>query len=85
MGYPLRRPDYGDAENGFHGFSGDQFRGQYAVVNLDLNTEIFADMFLGWVYDRWTFNAPCRPGEARKDWMNVNMAAPYYGASYGDR
>jgi RHS repeat-associated protein len=74
MGSSLRRPDYGNAENGYHGFSGGKFNGQYAVVNLDSETEIFADMFLGWVHDEWTLNAPGHPGEARKDWMSVNMA-----------
>jgi RHS repeat-associated protein len=85
MGYSLRRPDYGNARNGYYGFSGGRFDGQYAVVNLGLDTEIFADMFLGWVYDEWTLNAPGYPGEARRDWMNVNMANSYYGESYDGR
>jgi hypothetical protein len=79
MGSRLRRPDYGGIENGYYGFSGGRFEGQFAIENLDGDNEIFADMFLGWVYGSWTLNAPGLPGEARRLWMNVNMSGSYYG------
>jgi RHS repeat-associated protein len=83
MGYSLRRPDYGDEDNGYYGFGGGRFEWQFAVVNLDLDTEIFADMFLGWVYDTWNFDAPGYRGQARKDYMNVNMGSSVSGEIYG--
>jgi hypothetical protein len=83
MTHLLRRPDYGDEDNGYYGFGGGRFEWQYAVVNLDLDTEIFADMFLGWVYDNWNFKAPGYRGQARKDYMNVNMSSFVTGEIYG--
>lgn len=80
MTYPLRRPTYGDKDNGYYGFGGRKYEWQFAVTYIEYDNEIFADMFLGWVYDKWNYTS--NRGQARKLYMDVNMSGIVSGGSY---
>ena len=64
----LKRNDYGNQENGYHGFAGRQEQWQFAVQSIESAGEIWADMFLG-----WTFN---NLGAFRQDYMKDEV--PHY-------
>jgi RHS repeat-associated protein len=69
----LSRSDYGNAGNGYHGFAGDKNYWQFGSV-IGPN-EIFADMFVGWVYDQWTLTEAAQgQGYLRQDYMYRTMA-----------
>jgi len=63
----LKRSD----RNSNFGFAGAKFPWQQAVVNVDQYYEIWADQFLGWVFNAWDND---ELGKARSDWMILNMA-----------
>jgi RHS repeat-associated protein len=73
----LLRPDYGNQSNGYHGFAGPkdiwQFGGLGKPGDPPAIYEIFADMFVGWVYDQWTLDDPAKIGPDRQRYMNTTM------------
>jgi len=71
--YPLCRDkfDYGDKRGDYNGFFGGKFVGQFALPHqLDWETEIFADQFVGWTYNKWGIN---EMGDRRRAHMNQWM------------
>lgn len=54
-----------------NGFASAGFPWQQAVVNVDQYYEIWADQFVGWVFNTWESSPR---GQARSDWMISNMA-----------
>jgi hypothetical protein len=53
--------DYGNKENGYHGFAGGKEDWQFAVQVIESAGEIWADMFLGWTFKNL--------GSFREDYM----------------
>jgi RHS repeat-associated protein len=69
----LRRPDTGSN----YGFASSGFPWQQSFVDVDDYWEVFADQFLGWVYNTWEtdeFGQLTVAASARSIWMNINMA-----------
>jgi hypothetical protein len=65
-----------DVNNGFYGTKVVGW--QWRLSGSNGPEEIFADMFVGWVYNRWEtekrFDILTPLGQARSDFMNENMA-----------
>jgi RHS repeat-associated protein len=70
--YPeiYNRPSTG----GYFGFASVGFPWQQATHNVGSPSEVFADQFLGWIYNTWDTGETRDIGQKRSDWMNVNMA-----------
>jgi hypothetical protein len=66
----LERKNYGNTDNFYHGFAGGWEDWQFAKYNKNTNGEIWADMFLGWVYNQWGNN---QQGADRSNLMNNLM------------
>jgi hypothetical protein len=64
----LKRNDYGDETNSYHGFAGGKEIWQFAVQAIDKPVEIWADMFLGWTFQNL--------GSYRQNYMNEEI--PHY-------
>jgi hypothetical protein len=65
--------------NGYYMAKNDPSGEQWQFRGSNENYENFADMFLGWVYNKWEEN-PLRPlpltdkGQMRSDFMNDHMS-----------
>ncbi|MDH5508415.1 MAG: RHS repeat-associated core domain-containing protein [Anaerolineae bacterium] len=75
QGNNLSRPSYEQKDEygnvtGYWGFAGGQADWQFTVTNYTDSGEIWADMFLGWVYGKWGDNYM---GRHRRDYMNDAM------------
>lgn len=57
------------------GFAGGNFS-EWQKSRSGASGEEFADMGIGWTYNQWDSNTKglTRAGQARADFMNVNMA-----------
>ena len=66
-----------------NGFYGPRFSWQFGLD--DSNNEIFADMFVGWVFGKWeSGNLPggfSINGQAKSDYMNKYMPLMIDGAT----
>lgn len=62
----------GDVEGENYGFASALNVRDWQQNPANENHEVFADMFLGWVFNRWATNPT---GDYRQSWMNVNMSA----------
>jgi hypothetical protein len=72
----LGRPTFysGDPIDPFYGFAGGGSDWQFGYYNTDQYWEIFADMFLGWVYDRWGVgNGGVNRSTFMDTFMSVNL------------
>jgi RHS repeat-associated protein len=63
------RPDTGST----YGFASARFPWQQATNNVASGNEVFADQFLGWTYGAWDTGETMDIGQARSNWMDVNM------------
>ncbi len=61
-------PNFPQRNSDPDGYAGEAFGWQQSISTGA--SEEFADMFLGWAYNRWGNNAA---GGARSDWMSTNM------------
>lgn len=67
-----RSTDEGPYPGMYWGFAGPRFEWQYGQT--DLEGEVWADMFLGWVYNKWD-NDLYGYGDTKKRYMNNQMVA----------
>ena len=71
--WPKRtNPDYGPN----YGFASPRDNSTWQMhysVKSDIYTEEFADMFLGWVFNKWEINNATHAGTTRSEWMNEYM------------
>ncbi|TFH34800.1 MAG: hypothetical protein E4G99_08745 [Anaerolineales bacterium] len=67
----LREHDYLLTNDGFQkGMNAAENLWRQHPENIPTPNEVFADMFLGWVYDQWLDD---QNGERRQDYMGENM------------
>jgi hypothetical protein len=71
--WPKRtNPDYGP-NYGFASRKDERIWQMHYSIGSDIYTEEFADMFLGWVFNKWEVNNQTHAGTTRSDWMNEYM------------